>query len=184
MRGRRGQRPSLGRVNPLGGCMPTEGLISGFAFHVQRRNRPDRNSAWPGIGSTDSSADRLPLSGSQRINIRWKAQSLRFPRPKAQEAASGFWTNDHNRALFLVRLLLQPRELFLGTRLGRGRSVPWTAEVAPARALHHTQDDVSRHPVFFVRIRDDDDPTVAQPRDLAKDADVSTVVKVLIGRRW
>ena len=76
-------------------------------FRVQSRNRPDRNSTWPGIGSTDSTADRLPLSGSQRINIRWKAETLRFPRPKTQEPASGFWTNDHNRALFLVQLLSQ-----------------------------------------------------------------------------
>jgi hypothetical protein len=79
-----------------------------FAFRVQRRNRTDRNPAWPGIGSTDSSADRLPLSGSQRINLRWKAQSLRFPRPKAQEAARSFWTSAYRRALVFVRLLSQP----------------------------------------------------------------------------
>jgi hypothetical protein len=70
---------------------------------------PTKPPAWPGIGSTDSSADRLPLSGSQRINIRWKAQSLRFPTPKAQEADSSFWTSAHHRALVFVRLLSQPR---------------------------------------------------------------------------
>jgi hypothetical protein len=80
-------------------------------FRVQRRNRADRNPAWPGIGSTDSSADMLPLSGSQRIDIRWKAQSLRFLRPKAQEAASSFWTSAHRRALVFVRLLSQPHVL-------------------------------------------------------------------------
>jgi hypothetical protein len=40
--------------------------------------QPDRQKpAWPGIDSTDSSADRPPLTGLQRINIRWKAQGLR-----------------------------------------------------------------------------------------------------------
>ena len=45
---------------------------------VQRRSRADRSPAWTGIDSTDSSAGRPPLTGLQRINIRWKAQGLRF----------------------------------------------------------------------------------------------------------
>jgi hypothetical protein len=82
------------------------GISRSLASRPPYRNRTERNPAWPGIGSTDSSADRLPLSGSQRINIRWKAQSLRFPRPKAQGAASSFWTSAHRRALVFVRLLI------------------------------------------------------------------------------
>jgi hypothetical protein len=38
----------------------------------------------------DSSADRPPLTGLQRINIRWKAQGLRFSRPEALESRNGF----------------------------------------------------------------------------------------------
>ena len=41
---------------------------------MQQRSRTPRSPAWPGIDSTNSSADRLPLSGTQRVNIRWKAR--------------------------------------------------------------------------------------------------------------
>jgi hypothetical protein len=44
------------------------------------------------------------LSRSRRISIGWKTQSLRFPRPKAQEAPNIFWTGDHNGPLVFVRL--------------------------------------------------------------------------------
>ena len=32
---------------PFGGCMPTEGLISGFAFRVQRRSLYERAPTGP-----------------------------------------------------------------------------------------------------------------------------------------
>jgi hypothetical protein len=63
--------------------------LRGCVFRVQRRSQSDRSPAWPGIDSTDSSADRPPVTGPQRINIRWKAQGLRFPRPEAQESRNG-----------------------------------------------------------------------------------------------
>jgi hypothetical protein len=69
--------------------MPAEGLISGFAFRLQMRSRTGRSRAWPGIDSTDPSADRLPLTGAERINIRWKAHGLRLPRLEAQESRNG-----------------------------------------------------------------------------------------------
>ena len=74
---------------------------------MQRRSRTDRSPAWPGIDSTDSSADRPPLTGLKRINIRWKAQGLRFSRPEALESRNGFSTDGHDRPLVLVRLLSQ-----------------------------------------------------------------------------
>jgi hypothetical protein len=48
---------------------------------LRAKAQPDgQKPAWPGIDSTDSSAGRPPLTGLQRINIRWKAQGLRFSR--------------------------------------------------------------------------------------------------------
>ena len=47
-------------------------------FRVQRGSRTDRSPAWRGIDSTDSPEARLPLTGLQRINIRWTGQGLRF----------------------------------------------------------------------------------------------------------
>ncbi len=60
--------------------MPTVGLISGFAFRIERRSRADRGPACPEINPTNSSADKPPFSDSHRISIGWKAQGLRFPR--------------------------------------------------------------------------------------------------------
>ena len=39
------------------------------------------------VGST--SGNEQSLSGRQRINIRWKAQGLRFSRPEARESRNG-----------------------------------------------------------------------------------------------
>ena len=71
-------------------------------FRVQRRSQTDRSPAWPGIESTDSSADRPPLTGPQHINIRWKAQGLRFPRPEAQVSRNGSSTDGHDRSLVFL----------------------------------------------------------------------------------
>ena len=76
--------------------------LRGRVFRVQRRSQTDRSPAWPGIESTDSSADRPPLTGPQHINIRWKAQGLRFPRPEAQESRNGSSTNGHDRSLVFL----------------------------------------------------------------------------------
>ena len=57
-----------------------------------------------GFNLTNPSTNRPPPSGSRRINIGWKAQSLRFRRPKAQEVVAGLWTGDHRRPLVFVRL--------------------------------------------------------------------------------
>jgi len=74
---------------------------------VQRCSRIDRSPAWSGIDSMDSSADRPPLTGLQCINIRWKAQGLRFSRPEALESRNGFYTDGHDRPLVLLRSLSQ-----------------------------------------------------------------------------
>ena len=76
--------------------------LRGRVFRVQRRSQTDRSPAWPGIDSTDSSADRPPLTGPQHINIRWKAQGLRFPRPEAQESRNGSSTDGHDRSLVFL----------------------------------------------------------------------------------
>ena len=76
--------------------------LRGRVFRVQRRSQTDRSPAWPGIESTDSSADRPPLTGPQHINIRWKAQGLRFPRPEAQESRNGSSTDGHDRSLVFL----------------------------------------------------------------------------------
>jgi hypothetical protein len=98
--------------------LTNSGISRSLASRPPYRNRADRNPAWPGIGSTDSSADRLPFSGSQRINIRWKAQSLRFPRPKAQEEVASLCTGDHRGPLVFVRLLSQGQLPQVDGRLG------------------------------------------------------------------
>src|SRR5271166_5562121 len=76
--------------------------LRGCVFRVQRRSQTDRSPAWPGIDSTDSSADRPPLTGPQHINIRWKAQGLRFPRPEAQGSRNGSSTDGHDRSLVFL----------------------------------------------------------------------------------
>src|SRR5271157_5708563 len=76
--------------------------LRGCVFRVQRRSQTDRSPAWPGIGATDSSADWPPLTGPQRINIRWKAQGLRFPRPEAQESRNGSSTEGRDRSLVFL----------------------------------------------------------------------------------
>jgi hypothetical protein len=48
-----------------------------WVFRMQWRSRTDRRLAWLGIDSSDSSADRPPLTGPQRITIRRKAQESR-----------------------------------------------------------------------------------------------------------
>jgi hypothetical protein len=92
---------------PFGGCMPTEGLISGFAFRVEWRSRTEGSSHFPTVNTTKSSAGRPPLGRTGRISIGWKAQSLRIPRPKAQKASNNSWTDDHKKPLVLVWLLMQ-----------------------------------------------------------------------------
>ena len=54
-----------------------------------------------------SSADRPPLTGLQRINIRWKAHGLRFSRPEVQESRNGSYTDGHDRPLVFLRSLSQ-----------------------------------------------------------------------------
>src|SRR5271157_6184794 len=76
--------------------------LRGRVFRVQRRSQTDRSPAWPRIESTDSSADRPPLTGPQHINIRWKAQGLRFPRPEAQGSRNGSSTDGHDRSLVFL----------------------------------------------------------------------------------
>jgi hypothetical protein len=95
--------------NLLGGCIPTEGLISGFAFRVQRRSCSEKISTRPDWRHAEIPAGKPPFRDARRINSGWKTQSLRFPRPKAQEAVASLWTGDHRRPLVLVRLLSQGR---------------------------------------------------------------------------
>jgi hypothetical protein len=84
--------------------MTTEGLISGFAFRVERRSRTEGSPHFPMVNTAKSSAGRPPLSRTGPIGIGWKAQSLRIPRPKAQKARNNLWTDDHKRPLVLIRL--------------------------------------------------------------------------------
>ncbi len=67
--------------------MPTVGLISGFAFRVQRRSRYERTLTRPEWRRPENPAGEPPFRVAPRINSGWKAQSLRFPRPKAQEGS-------------------------------------------------------------------------------------------------
>ena len=54
--------PNLEYGNLLGGCIPTEGLISGFAFRVERRR------------------SFRPLGGTRsRMSMRPKAQEMPLP---------------------------------------------------------------------------------------------------------
>jgi len=76
--------------------------LGGLVFRVQRRSQTDRSPDWPGIDSTDSSADRPPLTGPQHINIRWKEQGLRFRRPEAQESRNGSSTDGHDRSVVFL----------------------------------------------------------------------------------
>ena len=55
-----------GKQSSEGACSASEG------------SQTDRSPAWPGIESTDSSADRPPLTGPQHINIRWKRKDCDF----------------------------------------------------------------------------------------------------------
>jgi hypothetical protein len=54
--------------------MPTEGLISGFAFRVQRRSRIGKTSPGPGAKSTNPSVAKPQFRIARRITVGWKAQ--------------------------------------------------------------------------------------------------------------
>jgi hypothetical protein len=59
--------------------MPTEGLISGFAFRVERRSHSGRiwDTTWPTIRDP---ASFRPLDGTMsRMSTRRKAQAMHLP---------------------------------------------------------------------------------------------------------
>jgi hypothetical protein len=64
--------------------MPTEGLISGFAFRVERRSRSGRITDTTRRTSRDPEFFR-PLDGNMsRMSMRRKAQEMRLPSPLTQ----------------------------------------------------------------------------------------------------
>ena len=134
-----GQEPSAaGVARPVG---PTRrrtsklcqtGTSTALRVHLPRTKSEvaateSRPARWSNL--TNSSTNRPPLSGSRRISIGWKADALRFPRPKAQEAVGSSWTGDHRRPLVFVRLLSQgltleqPLLIPLATNLMDGSSL-------------------------------------------------------------
>ena len=59
--------------------MPTEGLISGFAFRVEKRSRSGRIADTTGRTSRDPASLR-PLDWTMsRMSMRRKAQEMRLP---------------------------------------------------------------------------------------------------------
>jgi hypothetical protein len=54
------------------------------AFRLQKRSPADGSLLGLSVNSTNSSADKPPSPGARRINIGWKTQGVRFPRPEAQ----------------------------------------------------------------------------------------------------
>ncbi len=94
-------RPRQMRTRSGLGSRPT-GLDRTSCSACKGASRTDRSPAWPGIDSTDSSADGTSLTGPQRTNIRWKARGLRLPRPEAQDSP--------NRLVYVDRVT--PRDPF------------------------------------------------------------------------
>jgi hypothetical protein len=64
--------------------------IPEFAFRVQRRSCYERTLTRTEWRRPETPAGEPQFRVAQRINSGWKAQSLRFPRPKAQEACHSF----------------------------------------------------------------------------------------------
>ena len=96
--------------------MPREGLISGFAFRVQRRTRAARRLAGSGGNVANSSAGKPAASGDRRISVGWKAQRFRLSSPKAQEPRNVTWTSGHDRPLVFVRLVSQNQDAYWRAR--------------------------------------------------------------------
>jgi hypothetical protein len=57
----------------------------------------------------------------------------------------------------------------------RLRSAERSAEIATARSLHHAEGRLARDPELLVLLRDDDEPPVVHPSDLADDPQAALI---------
>jgi hypothetical protein len=94
----RGRRSRQMRRSSTGALFAYKGAVAAIGPRLAR-----------GFKLTNPSTNMPPLSVSRRINIGWKAQSLRFRRPKAKEVVPGLLTGDHRKPLFCRAAIARPR---------------------------------------------------------------------------